>query len=340
MKILIIKRDKLGDMLLTTPMLRRLRHHYPDAQIDVLANTYNAWVLDGNTDINKVISYQKVREGRTVHWQAALSQLVQTLSLRSNHYDWVIAANGEYSHRALKRARWIKGKNLVSYYEDKTPPSWLTHPLAVPHDRHETQRISHLLTALGISSPDDQGELRFTLPQDAAHFAQAWLSEHQLTQGGYISLGIGARRAKRKPSTEQIKRWTQYFFERWGLHTVFMWTPGQSDNPLYPGDDEIAQPIIEANLPWLHPFKGNLKQVLGLIWHARTSLFPDSGLMHFAAASPGGVLGFFADIEASPPPSQWSPVGPRARWLAAKKTLADLTDQQVFAAIEELLTNT
>ncbi|MBK9614871.1 MAG: hypothetical protein IPO35_04845 [Uliginosibacterium sp.] len=74
MKILLLKRDKLGDMLLTTPMFALLRQHLPDAQIDVLANTYNAWVLDGNPDVNRVWSYQRVKEAGRIHWTAAFAQ--------------------------------------------------------------------------------------------------------------------------------------------------------------------------------------------------------------------------------------------------------------------------
>ena len=44
-KILVIKRDKLGDLLLTTPMLAHLRASLPHARIDLLANDYNAWVV-------------------------------------------------------------------------------------------------------------------------------------------------------------------------------------------------------------------------------------------------------------------------------------------------------
>ena len=46
MKILIIKRDKIGDMLLVTPMLEHLRASRPDAQIHMLANDYNAWIVE------------------------------------------------------------------------------------------------------------------------------------------------------------------------------------------------------------------------------------------------------------------------------------------------------
>jgi ADP-heptose:LPS heptosyltransferase len=66
-------------------------------------------------------------------------------------------------------------------------------------------------------------------------------------------------------------------------------------------------------------------------------VFPDSGLMHFAAASPGGVLGLFAETDISPHPDQWGPRGPRAGYLEARKSVAELGDADVFAAIEELM---
>lgn len=51
MKILIVKRGKIGDLLLTTPMLRHLRASPPDAQIHLLANDYNAWVVAGDDEV-------------------------------------------------------------------------------------------------------------------------------------------------------------------------------------------------------------------------------------------------------------------------------------------------
>lgn len=337
MKILILKRDKLGDMLLTTPMFALLRQQMPEAQIDVLANTYNAWILDGNPDVSRVLSYQRVKEGGRIHWGAAFAQIKQTLAIRAEKYDWVIVANGDASHRAIKRAIWLGGKNLISYTDaDNRYPS-VTHALSALKDVHEARRMAHLLTPLGISLPETLPPLSFQLPKEALDFTPGWLAEHGLTPGSYITLGLGARRAKKQPTTEQIIRWTKHFHEVWGLKTVFMWTPGKSDNPLYPGDDDVAQPVLDAQLPWLVPFRGPLKPALGLIWNGRTSLFPDSGLMHFAAASPGGVLGFFAETDVSPSPTQWGPIGPKALWLDAPKAVSQLADADVLGQVAKLL---
>ncbi|MCU0596378.1 MAG: glycosyltransferase family 9 protein [Desulfobacterota bacterium] len=54
--ILLIATRHIGDVLLTTPLLRSLRLAYPTARIDALAYTWTAGILDGNPDVNTVIT--------------------------------------------------------------------------------------------------------------------------------------------------------------------------------------------------------------------------------------------------------------------------------------------
>src|SRR5512135_977073 len=60
-KILVIRRDNIGDLVCTTPMIRMLRQHYPDAWIAALVTRYNAEVLAGNPDLDAVFAYQKAK---------------------------------------------------------------------------------------------------------------------------------------------------------------------------------------------------------------------------------------------------------------------------------------
>ncbi len=338
MKLLIVKRDKLGDMLLTTPMLAWLRRELPNAEIHVLATDYNAWVLAGNQNIDRLWIFPRVKHSGRVRFGAFFETLKIVLSLRRQSFDWVLVANGEESHRAIRRALLAKGRNTVSYVVKGEYPG-LTHPLIQPRDMHESVRLAGLAVPLGMVVPEQLPSPTYILPDSGQQFANRWLAERNLVPGGYIVLGLGARRAKKQPCTQQVLRWAEKIYARWGLQTVFMWTPGKGDNPLYPGDDEVAEPVLAANSPHIFPFRGPLDQALGLIWNGRTSLFPDSGLMHFAAASPGGVVGFFADITVSPPPSQWAPIGPHAVWLEAKQSVSELSDELVLEKLSGLLSD-
>lgn len=337
MKILVIKRDKLGDLLLATPMLRHLRDCLPEAEIHLLANDYNAWVVEGNKDIDRLWVSRRVRHAGRISVVAAIQHLAQDVGLRRARFDWVIVANGEDSPRATARGLAVRGARCIAYCNDASAYPRLSDPLPVRKDMHEADRMVAMLAPLGIAPPAFARMPAYVLPASAAGFAHDWLAARSLQANGYIVLGLGARRPKKQPSTAQILRWCAHFKESLGLDTVFMWTPGKPDSALYPGDDEVAQPVLDRRVPYIHPFRGPIREALGLIWSARTSLFPDSGLMHFAAASPGGVLGFFAETDVSPSPAQWSPRGLRADYLEAKKSVAEIADDEVYAKVRKII---
>jgi ADP-heptose:LPS heptosyltransferase len=339
LRILIVKRDKLGDLLLTTPVLAALAAARPDAELHVLANDYNAWVVEGHPALARVWQYPRVRDGGRVRVGAALAQVPLALALRRARFDWAIVMGGDESHRGIRRAMATGAARVVAYAREPSRyGARLTDPLAPAAFGHETSRMLALLAPLGL--PVDAGRLggvSFTLPSAARAFADAWLAAQQLRPRGYVVIGIGARRAKKQPTAEQVVRWSTRLWPARGLRTVFMWTPGTASSGSYPGDDALAQAVVARALPYVVPFRGPLHEALGLVFGARTSVFPDSGLMHFAAASPGGVLGLFADPADSSPAARWAPLGPRARHLEAPKAVAELADDAIFAALEPLL---
>ena len=57
MKILIIRFSSLGDVLLTTPVVRSIRKNYPSAEIHFLTKKQYAPIIKNNPNINKIIEY-------------------------------------------------------------------------------------------------------------------------------------------------------------------------------------------------------------------------------------------------------------------------------------------
>jgi heptosyltransferase-3 len=55
-RILVIALRRLGDVLLTTPLVASLRRAWPDATIDALVFADTAGILYGNADINNVVT--------------------------------------------------------------------------------------------------------------------------------------------------------------------------------------------------------------------------------------------------------------------------------------------
>ena len=335
MKVLVLKRDKVGDMLLTTPMLRVLRAALPAARIEVLASDYNAWVLEGNRDVDRVRVYRRTRIGNRISVAGAVQQVALFARLRFEAFDVTIAAGGEASPRATRRARLMDAKRTIAYApagEARAPDA-----PAEPTHGHERERVIALLAPLGIAAPATPPLPVYVPPAAVIDRARAWLAQGGLESGRFAVIGLGARRAKRQPDARQVLRWSEWLKREHDLDTVFLWTPGPAENRLYPGDDAIAAAVLAAKPAWLHAFRGALLPAIGIVWHARVSIVPDSGLMHFAAASPGGVLGLFAERAVSPPPDRWGPLGPNAAILEAPMRIADVDDAQFTAAMHALL---
>ena len=93
-KILIIRQSAIGDIILTTPLVRSVRSAYPDAQIDFLTNQEFIDLVRHNPHISKVIAYDK-KTGF-----AGLYALKK--QLMAEKYDWIIDLHNSLRSRFLR----------------------------------------------------------------------------------------------------------------------------------------------------------------------------------------------------------------------------------------------
>lgn len=341
MKIIILKRDKLGDLLLTTPMLQILKQLFPKSKLTVIAPQSSAWILKDAPFVDKLYSYPKPKSFSIKSIVSLLKQLYIFLKIRSENYDLAIAAGGNYSHRAVKRLLWMKAKRTISFVPKNILIKGITDPVEELNQNkkgfHESLRMIKLLKPIVYSKTKlCQPDIYFTVPLDWIKKAEDFLALHQLKNKKYIVFGLGARREKKQASSEQILETVNYVYKKYQMKTILVWTPGSKDNKDYPGDDELAYKILEKAPKEIIPLRAPLDLTIGVIWLARKSIFPDSGLMHFAAASPGGVIGLFAETNVSPHPSQWGPLGSNSTYIEAKKTIKELGVSFLYEELSQL----
>ena len=55
--------------------------------------------------------------------------------------------------------------------------------------------------------------------------------------------------------------------------------------------------------------------------------------MHFAACSPGGVLGLFAEVDISPHPDQWGPLGRNSKYMVANESVSTVSNHEIINSI-------
>lgn len=337
-KILVVKRDKIGDMLLTTPLLSHLRRVLPNARIDVLANDYNAWVAERHPAIDRLWIYPRTRHDGELRWSAVMAQVAQQWTLRRQHYDVAIAANGDPSPRAIARALSVRAKRTIAYENASSrrtsgrASGLTTLPLA-PEGMHEIERLLGIARLLSDTAPIEPATPQYIVPTLWTDKAQAWLGAHLMTQGRYVVVGLGARYPETRPSIEQVVRWAKHFKQELNWDTVVHYTPGSASNQLYPGSEALALELRAIAPPYLQLMQPRVELAIALIGLAGANLIPDGGLMHFAAISPGGVVGLFASGAAYSSPLRWGPRGERVAVVDAQRQIADVADDQIFAAM-------
>ncbi|MDR0218908.1 MAG: glycosyltransferase family 9 protein [Enterobacteriaceae bacterium] len=113
MKILIIRIDFLGDMICTTPLIYSLKQKWPNAEIHVLANKYNAPILDNNPYVSHIHTYVYSKEfSRNIEpgkFNALINRIRLIFKLRKIHFDLGIIPNGGMNKNSIQ---FIKQLNI------------------------------------------------------------------------------------------------------------------------------------------------------------------------------------------------------------------------------------
>jgi ADP-heptose:LPS heptosyltransferase len=109
-KILLIKRGAMGDILMTTPLIRQLRQNFPDSQIDYcLAKPFESTLLV-NPNLNNII----VLDDSTFSPKGAYKFIKFAMSMR-NKYDYVFMLGKHWYFNLMSR---IMGATTIGYKRD------------------------------------------------------------------------------------------------------------------------------------------------------------------------------------------------------------------------------
>ena len=95
-RILVVKLDHLGDVLLATPVFSNLRRAYPNAELHALTGTWSRVVLEKHPDVNKVLEYNSPTFCRTGQ-PTPLKEVFQLYQqLRHQKYDLLVELRGDW----------------------------------------------------------------------------------------------------------------------------------------------------------------------------------------------------------------------------------------------------
>jgi heptosyltransferase-2 len=328
----VLRPDGIGDMVLTTGMLRELRRQLPATRITLICQTpWASWMrtcpwVDEVVDVE--MTSDGFREPKRLHellrfvkrvWPLELEVLVQPGTLY-----WYVPS------RALA---WFSGAPVRLCWEDPdsgvdTGGGFHTHNLAYPNRLHETEKCFRMLEAMGL-----QGEERrlgtWWTPEDARR-GEEIAREARKGRRRLVALGLAA--------SEPLRRWPRQRY----LDVIREVESRRGDVAfLALGGPDVVETCrwLSERAPEVVTYPGD-RLPLGVIWAAiaQCDLYVgnDTGLMHMAAAARIPVVVVIGVAIGAPPgtrghPSQTGPYDTLSR--VVRPPAGTLSDTELDTAL-------
>lgn len=181
-RLLVIRADNIGDVVMTGPALRAVKRALPTARLELLASPAGATAAPLLPWIDDVLCRRVLWQdlGRLSFDPARERRLIEDLRARRFDAALILTSFSQTPHPAAFVA-WLAGIPLRAGASRERGPM-LTHP--VPYgafERHQAEKNLALVGALGFPIDDDALEIR--VPAEAAAGAEALLAGHGIRRG-------------------------------------------------------------------------------------------------------------------------------------------------------------
>jgi ADP-heptose:LPS heptosyltransferase len=281
-RVLVVRADNLGDVVLTTPALRALRRAAPHVRIDLLASPVGAQVAPLIPAITEVLtvsaSWQQAGgQARPIAEQAAEEQrLVE--QVRAGSYDaMVVFTSPSQSPWPVAHVGMLAGIGLRAVHSTEfggaVATHWVTPP---PEGTHQVDRGLHLLAALGI--PPAGTELELVVP-----------ATHRAPAGPYAVLAPGGSCPSKRYPPERFATVARLLAE--AGHAVLV-TGSPREASL------VAEVVAGAAHPLVEPLgEVTVPELTAVIGTADVVVCNNSGCLHLADAARVPVVVTYAGTE-------------------------------------------
>lgn len=253
MKFLIIRFSSIGDIVLTTPVVRCLKKQVPDVEVHFLTKKSFTSIVESNPYIDKIITLGN-------DWDTMID------ALKSEQYDYIIDLHHNLRTLRIKKALKVKSFSFNKLNIQK----WLLTALKINvlPKLHIVDRNLATLTSFGVLN-DGKG-LDYFIPEKDKVKDQDIPASHHF---GYIGIVIGAALETKKLPVHRLKE----LCSKINYPIILLGGPEDKAN----GDIVAATDDIKI---YNSCGKFNLNESADLVRRSKLIITHDTGLMHIAAA--------------------------------------------------------
>lgn len=275
--ILVIRFSSIGDILLTTPVVRLLKTQFPDCRIDFVVKEQFSELLAENPNISQLYHYSKTNPNRS------LKSIKQ--QIRSQRYDLIVDLHKNFrsfylsfSSRAHRIVRYRKGvlrRWLLVHFK-----LFRNRPVVPIFQRYLNTllpyQLSNELLRLEIFIPD---KIVARVEGKYDNFIRGSL-------GPIIGIAPGAKHETKRWTAEGFNAVIRFFIEQQNARVILF--GGATDI------DFINQlPFSQGHHVLNVAGQLSLSETAALMAHCDLMLTNDSGLMHLATALKKKVVAIF-----------------------------------------------
>lgn len=309
-RILVLRMDLIGDLVLSLPVVHSLKRTYPDAEIDLLAIPSSSKVVMSDPDLTEVIAYDPNiwRRPKALFKMQNWRELgALRRRLRAHHYDLAVSVFGPWAAilAILSSAQRRIGFGRESY------PGFMTDNVAGVHWKsrdhlHEVDYCLKLAKAAGATiDPEDRVPQLHVDPQASEEVDEILLQEGIQADRPIIACHVSSNNG-------QSKRWPIPYWVK-----LINWLISDDSMTVVLTGATNDLPLIENILHRTHEKpvnmagKTSLTQLAALLQRANLLITGDSGPMHIAAAVGTSLIAIHGPTD----PLMSGPVSPNATVL-------------------------
>jgi heptosyltransferase-2 len=298
-RILVVRTDRIGDVVLATPLIRALRQAYPDAFIAALIRPYTRAVLENNPNLNQIIEddYEGRDAGRKGFWE-------QVKRIRDYRFDTALLL------LPTERAAWMLFFAGINYRITTSMRLYtvLTGMRSVLRHkynpiRHEADYCLDLGRRIGVQTDDLSTEV-FLSEEERKKGKEILFSRGVKDTDTLLGIHPGSGRSSPNWPAERYAELAARFLTNPNLKIVV--TGSSSEVHFWNHFEKLRSGNI-INLIG----KLTLRQLMSTISHYDCLFSPSTGPMHIAAALKVPTVSLFTPLP-SCSPILWGPKGNRS----------------------------